>query len=267
MAPLLTRADVIAKYIVDRFRYGVPEVLGSVDREVLFLVDGVGRFQAGALMTRRALREMNSDIGTILYDWQTPIIGEVLSDLMWYRRNRLMGARLGRKLLTFRRRHPEARIHILAFSGGAGIAIFGLEALRRRRLIETLILACPAMSSAYNFAPALRTVRRCYALASHRDRVILGLGTRIFGTTDRKHESAGGRVGFRIPPDAADEDVETYARMKEIRWTPALKKLGHPGGHTGWASAKLLRLHLLPLLNGRPDLTTYDVTPPFVPRG
>ena len=260
MGPLLARADVVAKYIVDRLRHGVPEVLGSVDHEVLFLVDGVGRFQAGALMARRALREMNSDIGTILYDWQTPIFGEVFSDLMWHRRNRLMGVKLGRKLLTFRRQHPETRIHILAFSGGAGIAIFGLEALRGRSLIDTLILACPAISSAYNFAPALHAVQRCYALTSHRDSIILGLGTRIFGTTDRRHESAGGRVGFRIPPDASQEDTDAYGRMRQIRWSPDLRKLGHTGGHTGWAGAKLLHKHLMPLLRGDPQLPTHEVS-------
>lgn len=259
MAPVLSRVDVVAKYIADRLRYGVPEVLGPVDREVLYLIDGVGRFQAAALMVRRALREMGSDIGTILYDWQTPIFGEVLSDLMWHRRNRLMGVRFGRKLLTFRRQHPETRIHILAYSGGAGIAIFGLEALRGRSLIDTLILACPAISSAYNLAPALLAVQRCYALTSHRDSLILGLGTRIFGTTDRRHESAGGRVGFRIPPDASREDADAYGRMRQIRWSPDLRKLGHPGGHTGWASAKLLHKHLMPLLRGDPHLPTHEV--------
>ena len=260
MGPLLSRADVIAKFTLDLLRYGLPEVQGSVDREVLFLVDGVGRFQAGALMARRALRDLGSDIGTILYDGQTPVYGEVLSDLMWYRRNRLMGAKFGRKLLTFRRQHPDTRIHVLAFSGGAGIAIFGLEALRGRALIDTLILACPAVSQAYNLAPALRAVQRCYALTSHRDSVILGLGTRIFGTTDRKFESAAGRVGFCIPLDASKGDAEVYARMRQVRWTSDLKKLGHPGGHTGWASPKLLRRHLLPLLQGDPHLSTHEVT-------
>lgn len=267
MAPLISRVNVVANFLVDRVRYGVPEYLGPMDREVLFLIDGVGRFQAGVLMARRALRELGSDMGTVIYDWQTFLVGEVLSDLMWYRRNRLMGVKLARKLLTFHREHPQTRIHILAYSGGVGVVIFALEALKGRQLVDTLVIACPAMSSTYNLAPALRCVNRCYALTSHRDSAILGWGTTIFGTTDRKHESAGGRVGFRIPPNASDEDVETYARMKEIRWTPALRKLGHPGGHTGWASAKLLRLHLVPLLNGQPDLPTFDVTPPFVPRG
>lgn len=263
MAPLFARIKVVRNFLVDRLRYGVPECLGPMDREVLFLVDGVGRFQAGALMARRALRELGADMGTVLYDWQTFIFGEVLSDLMWYRRNRLMGVKLARKLLTFRRRHPDTRIHILSFSGGAGIAIFALEALRDRSLIDTLILACPAMSSTYNLAPALRTVQRAYALTSHRDSVILGWGTRILGTTDRRHEPGAGLVGFRIPPGLSQPDSDTYRRLQEIRWTPDLKKLGHPGGHTGWAGAKLLRLHLLPFLRGEPALPAHEVGSPI----
>lgn len=261
MGFLAIRADVVIKYIVDRARYGVPEVIGPIDREVLFLVDGVGRFQAGALMARRALRENGSDLGTVLYDWQTFLFGEVFTDLMWYRRNRLMGTKLARKLRTFRRQNPTTRVHMLAFSGGAGIAVFALEALRERRLIDTLILACPAISSTYNLASALNATLRCYTLTSSRDNVILGAGTRIFGTTDRRFEAAAGLVGFRIPDGLTERDMGAYERMREIRWTPELRKIGHPGGHTGWASATLLRQHLVPMLQGDPLLSTHRIDP------
>lgn len=258
---LLTRADIVAKFFVDCARYGLPDEIGPMHREVLFLIDGVGRFQLGVVMARRALREAGGDIGSVMFDWQTFIVGEVFSDLVWYRRNRLMGSKLARKLLAFRRDHHDTRIHMLAISGGAGISIFALEALRGRRLIETLVLACPAMSSTYNLAPALAATKRCYALTSHRDKVILGVGTRIFGTTDRRFEAAGGMVGFRIPTDLTPEETQAYRRMHEIRWTPELEPLGHPGGHAGWINPTLLRRHLVPMLHGNPLLPTHAVEP------
>ena len=275
MEPLIDRARLISRYFVDLVRHGLPEMTGRVDREALFILDGVGRFQAAPLMVRRALREEGSTLGTVLVDWQFGLPGEIWTDLMWLRRNRLMGLRLARRLRTFRRDHPQTTIHLLAFSGGAGTALFACERLQeaRRRsaacsptgedrpFIETLVLACPAVSATYNLGAALRAVQRCYALVSRRDTLILGLGTSVFGTTDRCFASAAGRVGFRLPSPLSDEDARAYRKLSEIRWSPAFKREGHYGGHTGPANVRFLRRHLLPLLHGDPRLPVHAVEP------
>lgn len=255
------RFKLITYYLAERLRYGLPETAGPVDREALFILDGVGRFQAAPLMIRRAIRENGEQIGTIVYDWQTWLFGEIWTDLMWLRRNRVMGGKLAHKLLAFRRSHPGVTIHLLALSGGAGIAVFACELLRGRRLVETLILACPALSPGYNLGPALRAVRRCYALVSSRDTLILGLGTRIFGTTDRKFSRGAGLVGFHLPEGISDEDREAYERIRQIRWSAALKRDAHDGGHAGWASVPFLRRHLAGLLRGMPRLDTEKIMP------
>jgi hypothetical protein len=133
------------------------------------------------------------------------------------------------------------------------------EQLRAEVAIETMVLACPAISSGYNLGPALRSVKRCYALISRRDTWILGLGTRVFGTVDRRFEAAAGQVGFRVPAEASELDRRAYDRLREIHWSPGLRTLGHNGGHTGWASVRFLRTHLLPLLRGEPLLPAHDV--------
>lgn len=273
MEPLTERARLVSRYFVELVRHGLPEVSGCVDREVLFILDGVGRFQAAPLMVRRALREQGSTLGTVLVDWQFGLPGEIWTDLMWLRRNRLMGLTLARRLLAFRRNHPQTTIHVLAYSGGAGIALFACERLQKTRrrsatnspteedppFIETLVLACPAVSATYNLGSALRSVHRCYALVSRRDTLILGLGTSVFGTTDRCFASAAGRVGFRVPSPLSDEDAREYRKLREIRWSPAFSREGHYGGHTGPASVRFLRRHLLPLLRGDPRLPTHAV--------
>lgn len=259
MGILVDRVKVITAYVDERVRRGLPEVVGPVDREVLFLVDGVGGLQAGPLMARRALRQEEYPFGTFLYKWQFGLTGEIWTDLMWLRRNRVMGARLARKLLAFRRTHPETRIHLLAFSGGAGIAVFACERLRGRTPIDMLILAGPAISPDYNMAAALRAVKRCYALISPRDTWILGVGTRIFGTVDRCFGPAAGQVGFRIPRGIPHEDRQVYQRLREIPWSPVLRKLEHHGGHTSWASVAFLRRHLLAMLQGEPLLPSREV--------
>ena len=259
MGFLTVRISTISAYLVERVRHGAAEVMGSVEDEVLFVLDGIGGFQFGPVLVRAALRKERIPLGTVLFDWQYGLPGEIFTDLMWLRRNRLMGAKLARKLLSFRRQHPAAKIHLLAFSGGAGIALFACEGLRGRRIIDTLALACPAVSSQYNLAPALRAVQRCYALVSRRDRWVLGLGTRILGTTDRCFSAAAGMVGFAIPLGCSQEELKSYQRLREIRWSPDLLREGHRGGHTSWATVPFLRRHLLPILAGEPRLPVHQI--------
>ncbi len=262
MGVIFNRVRVITTYLSERSRYGLPEAAGPLDREVLFLLDGVGGLQAGPLMVRRALRNTDAGtLGTILFTWQYGVPGEIWTDLMWLRRNRVMGAKLAAKLLAFRRTHPKTVIHVVAFSGGAGIAVFACERLRGPRLIETLILACPALSPAYNLGPALQAVERCYALVSHRDTWILGFGTGIFGTVDRCFSSAAGQLGFRIPVGISPEDACAYERLREIRWSPVLGQVGHHGGHTGWAGTAFLRRFLPEMLRGEVSVPLHKVQP------
>ncbi len=71
--------------------------------------------------------------------------------------------------------------------------------------------------------------------------------------------SAAGQVGFRIPQGATEEDRCAYEKLGQIQWTPALKAVGHYGGHTTWASVGFLRQHLPPMLRGEPLLDVRGV--------
>ncbi|MCH7807958.1 MAG: hypothetical protein IIB60_01930 [Planctomycetes bacterium] len=261
MGFISNRIAVVSTSLWERIRYGLPEVNGTVADEVLFVLDGVGGFQFAPLLIRRALRLEGSTLPTVLFHWQFCLPGEIWTDLMWYRRNRLMGLMLARRLLAFRRAHPKTRIHLLAYSGGAGVGVFACEKLKARGLIDTLVLACPALSPTYNLGPALLAVKQCYALVSHKDRWLLGLGTRIFGTTDRRFTAAAGMRGFEIPTTASTQDRQAYERMREIRWGPELKKTKHHGGHTGWVMVGFLRTHLLAILKAEPLLAVSRVKP------
>ena len=259
MGVFADRATVMGRYFVELARRGLPATTEPLTREVVFVLDGVGGLQFGPLLARQALREQGAEIGTVLFRWQTPVPFDIWTDLMWERRNRMMGLRFARRLLAFRRVHAEAVIHLLAFSGGTGIATFACERLAPRRLMSTLILACPALSPQYNLARALDAVERCYALTSRRDTFILGLGTSLFGTMDRCYGKGAGLTGFQLPAGLTLEERAAYERLREIRWSPELRQCGHHGGHTAWASPGFLSRHLVPLLRGRPELPTYEV--------
>lgn len=261
LGSIIDNSTAVATCVGDRLRYGLAETEGPLDREVVFVLDGVGGFQLAPLALRRALRTPESAVGSVLFRWQTAVPGEFLTDLMQLRRNRLMGLQLARRILAFRRCHPQTVLHLVAFSGGVGVAVFACEWLRGRGGLETFIMACPALSPEYNLAPALRSVVRSYALVSHRDWLILGIGTRVLGTMDRRFSRAAGYVGFRIPTNITSDQIGRYNRLRFIRWTPALKAVGHHGGHFAWARPPFLREHLLPLLRGKPKLAAERVKP------
>lgn len=254
MGFLTTRLSLVKTYAVERARYGLPESAGPTSQEVIFVLDGVGGFQFVPLVVRKAFRMDGVNIGTIVVRWQFGLIGEIWTDLMWRSRNERQAAKLADRIQSFRTANPDVTIHVVAYSGGCGVALWACERLRPEVGVETLLLVCPAVSPTFNLAPALQNVRRCYALVSRKDSIILGVGTSIFGTTDRKFSSSAGRLGFRRPTGLSREDEACYDRLRQIEWSPDLRRLGNLGGHAGWASVAFLREHLVSLLCGQPRL-------------
>lgn len=261
MGILRERFSVVTQSFLDRFRFGLPVQTGVIKDELLFILNGVGGFQFSPLMIRRMVRTQGLALPTEFYRWQFGLPIEIWSDLMWLRRNRVQGAKVARRLLAIKRENPNLRLHVIAYSGGAGIGAFACESLKGRAVIDTLILAAPALSRHYNLAPALRAVERCYVLVSAGDTAILGLGTRLFGTTDRCFAPSAGMVGFAVPPRATAAEQALYdGKLREIHWSKELTSFGHHGGHTGWLTQPFLRDHLMSLLGGEPTLPARRVT-------
>ena len=102
--------------------------------------------------------------------------------------------------------------------------------------MERAVLLAPALSPRYDLTAALRAVRReMVVFWSPLDVVILGAGTRLFGTIDRVRTVGAGLVGFAVPgPDEPDaERRRQYAKLRQVRWRPRMVGLGHLGGHFG----------------------------------
>ncbi len=256
MGIVLDRVSVVRAYLLEMVRHGLPEFVRRDDREIIMLLDGVGGFQFVPLLVRKVLREADTPISSTWFRWQTPIPGLMLVDLMWHSRNQRRAGMLADKLLALHRDHPAAKIHIVAYSGGTGIAVFALELLKGRVPIESLLLFAPAISPSYNLGPALRRVHRAYIMMSRKDTWLLGAGTRLFGTMDRKRVRSAGMVGFVVPPGLSADDLKAYDRIRSIEWCDDFRRYGHSGGHTGWAQVSFLRQHLQSLLAGQPTLPT-----------
>ena len=246
----VARGRMAVGYVRERWRRGVSVLCGDPSKGTVFLVDGVGGLLLTPVLARVAFREANLPYATYVFDWHRGPRGEMLADLVCRRRNQRQALRLARLIRRFRRDHPGAPLHVLSYSGGAGIAVFAAEHLGRRARIDTLVLGAPALSPDYPLERALRNVQRCYAFISSRDRVFLGLGTMLLGTVDRRFGRSAGLVGFASCASTDASGKASVAKLRQIRWEPGMCADSHCGHHTGCATVPFIRNHIVPLLMG-----------------
>ena len=166
------------------------------------------------------------------YFWGLPFPEGYFPNLIWIQRNRAKGAELAARIMAYQDRYPGRPIYLVANSGGAGPAMFAVEMLPEDRPVDGVVLLAGAISCDYDLKPVLKRTRKgilnCY---SRKDWVILGLGTRLFGTSDRQFKDACGFAGFKIPSNL-NGDEALYGKLKQIAWTPELiSECDHWGTH------------------------------------
>jgi pimeloyl-ACP methyl ester carboxylesterase len=147
------------------------------------------------------------------------------------------------------RENPGRRIILTAHSGGTGIAVWALEKLPDDVQVDTVILLASALSPDYDLTAALKHVRgTMYALTSATDSIVLGVGTKTFGTIDGVKCEAAGKVGFTTP-DGADE--QEYAKLHQMPYQAEWLQLGNLGDHIGPLGRLFTRTVLTPIVLGR----------------
>jgi hypothetical protein len=129
---------------------------------------------------------------------------------------------LVRTILEHRREYPQSPTVILAVSGGCWIAVRALEKLGSATPVDAVTLLAPAISRAHDMDASLRAARAgILVVRSPYDLVLLGLGTTLLGTSDRRFGWSAGSQGFA----AADE------RLGERLWRRTDVRYGYFGSH------------------------------------
>ncbi len=184
-----------------------------------------------------------------VFDW-TRGRAFFLHNLMDRRRNFEQAGLLLRRVQAYRAHHPGRPVHLVAHSAGTGIIAMALEQLSVDQPITAAIFLGSALSPTYNLAPALhRTCLGIYNLYSRHDFVYLGLGTRTFGTVDRRRCAAAGKAGFQPPANLGRSDAEAYrTKLHQQPWRPDWLGCLHGGGHTGWADRTFTRQIVGPII-------------------
>ena len=236
-----------------RARYGEPSAVPPTgDGAGLVLVaDGVG----GLDLCGTALRYVAAAEGLpheVRVNTWGHGFGRWHADLTNVANHEAKAAALATEIEALHAERPGAPAFLVGKSGGTGLVVRALEALGAGQ-VETAVLISSALSPSYDLSRALRAVRReMVVFWSPLDLIVLGVGTRLFGTVDRVNSVSAGLTGFR-PPEGLDAAGQAqYAKLRQVRWRPEMASTGYFGGHVGPDSPAFLRKYVLPLLTVGP---------------
>jgi pimeloyl-ACP methyl ester carboxylesterase len=141
--------------------------------------------------------------------------------------------RLAQQVRQRLEREPGRPIYLVGHSAGAGLVLATAERLPPQCL-ERIILLSAAVSPGYDLRGAFRACRgEIVSFSSTWDRLILDLGTSLFGTVDRVYGPAAGMGGFDVPADLDDEGRRLYGRLIQMPWRFEHVFQGCDGFHNG----------------------------------
>lgn len=232
------------------------EAPSASEKGLVIVADGVGGFNVCGLALARVAREAGLPLDVRVVRWGHGV-GRWYADLSRTANHELQAERVAKTIRLHREAHPRAPVFLVGKSGGCAVLVKALERLSGAE-VERLILLAPALSPNYDLTRALNNVvREAVVFWSPLDVLILGVGTGLFGTSDRVRGWGAGLVGFRRPSSSAPPDrIEAYKKLRQVRWSPRMSSTGYLGGHLGTDSPFFLKKYVLPLLRVEPARET-----------
>ena len=136
--------------------------------------------------------------------------------------NRAAGRKIAGQIAAYQDRYPDRPVYLVGHSGGAGIAVFALEALDEMpgdRHVAGVVLLSASLSCDYDLTTALGHSREGIVnFYNDKDIILLGLGTRIMGNVDGGRAASAGRVGFQEPAAGdAPSGAAAYKKLYQVR--------------------------------------------------
>ena len=223
----------------------------ELSRGMVWIFPGVEGGQWSMQPSYRALRDAGFNGAISVFDWLR--LGGTLPNLMDYDGNRERTRAVAAQIAQFHAAQPGAPIDLVGYSGGGGMAVFTAEDLPADVRLRHIILVQPALSPDYDLTRALRHVDgHLYHFYSPQDWLILGAGTEVWGTMDRKNVESSGKVGFDA--ERAVPDPALRARLVQRGWEPEMRTAGHYGGHAPILGYEWNRRYVAPLLAPHADV-------------
>ncbi|MCH9022625.1 MAG: hypothetical protein IID32_07650, partial [Planctomycetes bacterium] len=177
---------------------GIPKpTVCELERGAIWIFPGIFGGQWFLADARRGFRDAGVDRAILGHDWNRPPILGTLANLMDEKGNRLAADEVARQIKAYREAHPRAPIDLVGYSGGAGMVLMVAEALPEDIRLGNMILAHGAVSPDYDLEKVMKRLDgKLVNFHSSHDWLMLGLGTQVFGTMDRKFVASAGKDGF-----------------------------------------------------------------------
>jgi pimeloyl-ACP methyl ester carboxylesterase len=202
--------------------------VAAASKPYLLHLNGIGGERVCDHWLLDGLRQGGFNAEMEVYDWTTGRIG--IEALQGRELHSAQSHKVAEKLTAFARQNPRRPIYITSHSGGCGVIVWALEQLPEDVKINTLVMIAPALSPDYDLSKALSHVKgRAYVFSSPHDTIVLGTGTKLFGTIDGQKVEAAGLNGFVRPEQA---DPEQYKKLSPQPYSSQwLAKYGNAGSH------------------------------------
>jgi len=192
--------------------------------------------------TYKGLREAGVDRAIDIVEWGGRPFAS-LTNLINLPLNRKRAKAIAARIGKYTDEHPDRPITLVGYSGGGGLAVLAVESLDDGVRLDRLILIGAALSPQYDLSIALSRCRDGIVnLYSPGDWIMLGLGTKLFGTIDRVRTESAGHVGFQD----AEGQLAKVKGLRQVVWIREWSSLGHDGGHYGWLAQPWARDILAP---------------------
>jgi pimeloyl-ACP methyl ester carboxylesterase len=226
----------------DRAATSMPAV--DFSRTWLLHLPGIGGARSIDRRMTAGLKEGGWDGAISIYDWTANDPG--INALLSYKRNKEQAAKVEQQIEEKLAKDPKLKITLTSHSGGTGIAVWALEDMPEGMQVQTLVLLASALSPDYDLTKALKHVRgKAYVFYSKNDQVVLGAGTRLFGTIDGVKSDAAGLVGFRKPEGADDK---AYEKLVQKPYDDGWIAFQNIGNHVGCMSEAFAENVIAPML-------------------
>jgi hypothetical protein len=216
-------------------------------RGIIYVADGAGDFEGTSDNLREAIATDGWPLHVETFDWSHGYL-RVLADHVDQRNAREAAQGLAAQITAWQGSPQRPELYLVGHSAGANVTLAAADYLPPNS-VDRIVLLAPAVAADYDLRPALRAARQGVdVFYSERDWFILGLTTRMFGTSDgRRGSPAAGRTGF-APFPLCPEDAALYAKLHQHPWDPCLRWTGNRGGHYGSYDVGFLRAYVLPVM-------------------
>ena len=233
-----------------------PEELTSperLDRGYVLLLPGIMGCTSNDHELTLGLARANVPSAIEMYDW-TEGKWRLISNLRGLTRNRREARNIAAKIVAYQDRYPGRPVHVIGYSGGAGMAVMALEVLPPGRKVTSVMLLAATLAPDYDLRSAMSHsewgIRNYY---SPVDVPVLMATMTLVGTMEGRHTVAAGAWGFTVPKGIEGEERRWYEQnLIQQSYTFEMLAFGNSGGHLGWVQPNFVQHWLAPMV-GQPS--------------